>query len=162
MMMDGLGNNLYMNRPGGIDAGKGDMRRISEPSMKFYTAEKHSAARPTARAVSGKAGGNASGYSGNRAVTSGISGAAPGDNSSGKTRASIANDASGKPGLYPRADEADGIDMPGGAQASGSGRKKANSDKTGFRLDFSEKGLLNGIIMSEILGKPKFLRKGRW
>lgn len=43
-------------------------------------------------------------------------------------------------------------------------RKDAASDTAGpdsFSLDFSEEGLMKGIILSEILGRPKCFRSGR-
>lgn len=33
---------------------------------------------------------------------------------------------------------------------------------TDFKLDLSDERLLNGIILAEVLGKPKYFRKGRW
>lgn len=45
------------------------------------------------------------------------------------------------------------------------GREVAPADSIqaiGFNLSFSEESLLTGIIMSEVLGRPKCNRKGRW
>lgn len=47
-------------------------------------------------------------------------------------------------------------------QAPGTVKNKSGSSGSGFSLDFSGNSLLNGIILSEVLGKPKYLRKGRW
>lgn len=35
------------------------------------------------------------------------------------------------------------------------------SDNAGFRFSLDSRDLLNGIILSEVLGKPKCLRRGR-
>ncbi len=39
---------------------------------------------------------------------------------------------------------------------------KTNYSEDSLKLYFSEENLLKGLIMSEILGKPKCLRRGRW
>lgn len=36
-----------------------------------------------------------------------------------------------------------------------------NTTGSGFKLELTDKDLLNGIIMSEVLGKPKCFRRGR-
>lgn len=112
--------------------------------------------------VAGSIAGNANGTAGSPAGASGMTGAASVKDSSGKTGTTLMNGVSGNAGLSTQIGETNGMDMSGRAQASDSGRKKANSNKTGFQLDFSDESLLNGIILSEILGKPKYLRKGRW
>ncbi len=35
-------------------------------------------------------------------------------------------------------------------------------DGPGFQLKLDDQSLLNGFVLSEILGKPKYLRRGRW
>lgn len=66
----------------------------------------------------------------------------------------------------PRADLSAEATAAGGAGASiqpASGKKSGgNADQVNMKLEFDNKGLLNGILLSEILGKPKCLRKGRW
>lgn len=112
--------------------------------------------------VAGSIARNANGTAGSPARASGMTGAASVKDSSGKTGTTLKNNVSGNAGLSAQAGEVNEMDMSGRAQSSDSGRKKANSNKTGFQLDFSDESLLNGIILSEILGKPKYLRKGRW
>lgn len=113
--------------------------------------------------VAGSIAGNANGNTtGSTAGTSGMTGAASVKGSTGKTGTTLMNDVSGNAGLSAQTGETNVVGMSDRAQASDTGKKKASSNKTDFQLDFSEKSLLNGIILSEILGKPKCLRKGRW
>ena len=37
-----------------------------------------------------------------------------------------------------------------------------NSRDAGFKLEFTNDNMVNGIILSELLGKPKILQKRRW
>lgn len=55
------------------------------------------------------------------------------------------------PGMTPKAPPGD---KPGIVQKNAAGSKMP-----GHVLDFSPNSLLNGIILSEILGKPKYLQK---
>lgn len=41
-------------------------------------------------------------------------------------------------------------------------KNKSDLPGSGFSLDFSSNSLLNGIMLAEVLGKPRYLRKGRW
>lgn len=155
----------YGNSPAGSDdvqdqsgavAGTGaDMFAGTGAAMKAGTFTNIGVAGSIARKANGNTVGSPAG-------TSGMTGAASVKDSSGKTGTTLMNDVSGNAGLSTQIGETNGMDMSGRAQASDSGRKKANSNKTGFQLDFSDESLLNGIILSEILGKPKYLRKGRW
>ncbi len=38
---------------------------------------------------------------------------------------------------------------------------QTSKSKQGLNISFDRESLVNGIILSEILGKPKFLRRGR-
>lgn len=40
-------------------------------------------------------------------------------------------------------------------------KHKQYAKKQEFKIDFDDKSLVNGIILSEVLGKPRFLRRGR-
>lgn len=48
------------------------------------------------------------------------------------------------------------------AKPSGQDVKRAGPDTISLELDLTEKTLINSIILSEVLGKPKCFRKGRW
>jgi hypothetical protein len=39
---------------------------------------------------------------------------------------------------------------------------REEKDEHGFELKLDDQSLLNGFVLSEILGKPKYLRRGRW
>lgn len=39
---------------------------------------------------------------------------------------------------------------------------REEKDGPGFQLKLDDQSLLNGFVLSEILGKPKYLRRGRW
>jgi len=160
-----LGPGFQENRLNGIDTSRSNMKRILNPSMKFYTLENHSAAKPSAqnygkssaesfdarRQTGTDTGTKAAGsFAGNAVVTSSI------ENSS------LKNDTSGRAGSYSQADEATRANISTGGQVPGRNKQVAGSNKSGFQLDFTEEGLLNGIILAEVLGKPKYLRKGRW
>lgn len=45
---------------------------------------------------------------------------------------------------------------------SASETSHAETENTGFTLSLDSNSLINGIILSEILGKPKSKMKGRW
>ena len=50
------------------------------------------------------------------------------------------------------------------ARASQAPEKRSveeNTD-TGFQFEFTSENMMNGIILSELLGKPKILQKRRW
>ena len=51
---------------------------------------------------------------------------------------------------------------PASDRAGSRNKRDLGRDDGGFRLNFNNENLLNGIILSEVLGKPKCLRKGRW
>ncbi len=55
-----------------------------------------------------------------------------------------------------------GLDAIKVSQARNSGKNKSSQSRAGFSLDFSGQSLVNGFILSEVLGRPKYLRKGRW
>lgn len=38
-------------------------------------------------------------------------------------------------------------------------KKVSISNNTGFKLDFTNKSLLNGVIMAEVLERPKYYRR---
>lgn len=46
-------------------------------------------------------------------------------------------------------------------EGSTDGNYKTSLDDSGFKLDFTKDSLLNGIILAEVLGRPKYFRKGR-
>jgi hypothetical protein len=48
------------------------------------------------------------------------------------------------------------------AKADQAAENSAAVPEAGTTLDFSNKNLINSVILSEVLGKPKFFRKGRW
>lgn len=54
------------------------------------------------------------------------------------------------------------------AKASGAGpapvkaNKGEEAEDSGFKLEFTNESMVNGIILSELLGKPKILQKRRW
>ncbi len=69
------------------------------------------------------------------------------------------------------------VQMPAASDKAGTADKTASSTSEragsrnrrdpgraegGFRLNLNNENLLNSIILSEVLGKPKCLRKGRW
>ncbi len=58
---------------------------------------------------------------------------------------------------------------PNGAVSKGqvnaqavAGNKAGTNMADGLKLDFSGDNLLRGFVMSEVLGRPKCLRRGRW
>jgi hypothetical protein len=40
--------------------------------------------------------------------------------------------------------------------------KETEKQDSGFKLEFTTESMVNGIILSELLGKPKILQKRRW
>lgn len=48
-----------------------------------------------------------------------------------------------------------------GTRVTGQIKHEACPTDSEFKLDFTGKGLLNGIVMAEVLGRPKYFRKGR-
>ncbi len=68
--------------------------------------------------------------------------------------------AAGKPGkaampVKPAARAAVSAEKP---PAKGNGE----TDNPGIKLEFTSESMMNGIILSELLGKPKILQKRRW
>lgn len=59
-------------------------------------------------------------------------------------------------------DAAGKSDVSAGTQVPEHNKHESCPTDSGFRLDFTNEGLLNGIILAEVLGKPKYFRKGRW
>lgn len=159
--MGDLGSNLYVNMPGGTGTGRDNAKRISSHPMKFYATGNHYTAKPAVNAVAGNTGGSAIDYAASASTDSGISNPASLNNSSGGTGKAIAKNTPGNPVLLPKTEGSEEMGMLGGLKAPG-GRKAAHLLGNSLRLDFSEESLINGIILSEILGKPKYLRKGRW
>ena len=51
---------------------------------------------------------------------------------------------------------------PASERAGSRNRRDPERADGGFRLNLNNENLLNSIILSEVLGKPKCLRKGRW
>ena len=49
----------------------------------------------------------------------------------------------------------------GNLRGSNDGTESSSTESV-LKLDFSSESLMNGIILAEVLGKPKYLRKGRW
>ena len=62
---------------------------------------------------------------------------------------------------YPAEDQ-DQNSVPSAQEKSAAGDVEKKQRKPGLRLDFSNESLLNGIILAEVLGRPKYFRKGRW
>jgi hypothetical protein len=50
----------------------------------------------------------------------------------------------------------------GQAKVRSVGNKAGSGTADGLKLDFSGDNLLRGFVMSEILGRPKCMRRGRW
>ena len=46
-----------------------------------------------------------------------------------------------------------------GSKLPDSKKKVSISNNTGFKLDFTNKSLLNGVIMAEVLERPKYYRR---
>lgn len=158
-----LGKGLYNSILSELDNSRENMKRIFNPPTGFYSIGnqnttkqdnvKSSINSSDIKGQSGSynniraAGSLSRNAAGNTAVTSGVA-----DNPSMQVTA-------GKTGANPQAYR---VSRTNSVQVSEQKRQAAHSDKGGIQLDFSDGSLLNGIIMAEILGKPKYLRKGRW
>ena len=51
--------------------------------------------------------------------------------------------------------------MPEKSEEAPKVKPEQRSTRSALRLDFSNEGLLNAIVMAEVLGKPKCLKRGR-
>lgn len=120
------------------------MKRILSPSTKFYTVGDHNAVNAATQAQIAAA-------------------ESPDDRrQSGKGDGDAAAGSAGIAAAYSPAGTAGKANVSTGAPVSDYNKQVPCPNKTGFRLDFTEESLLNGIIMAEVLGKPKYFRKGRW
>ena len=156
-------NELFENILDGIDTSRGNMNKTLKPATRYYPVEY--TAKPTMRMKE------------NTAFES-IEQQWQSDKEAGASDVDMAADTLGKTGEV-NAGGAGGAGRAGSVQAGGAGgagrayisaEAQAQScglhescaDDTDFRLDFTDKNLLNGIILTEVLGKPKYFRKGRW
>lgn len=129
---------------------------------------------PAGAAEKGAAGGSGAGMSAAGMKAGGRAAAAAGEAAAGYTAAASAAAKRVKEADIRAGDPADTRENTAAAGPDGAGSGKIGPDKknprTGvqslageaFKLDFSDRSLLNGIILAEILGRPKCFKKGRW
>ena len=142
-------NELFENILDGIDTSRGNMNKTLKPATRYYPVEY--TAKPTMRMKE------------NTAFES-IEQQWQSDKEAGASDVDMAADTLGKTGEV-NAGGAGGAGrayISAEAQAQSCGLHESCADDTDFRLDFTDKNLLNGIILTEVLGKPKYFRKGRW
>ncbi len=170
-------NELFENILDGIDTSRGNMNKTLKPATRYYPVEY--TAKPTMRMKENTAFESIEQQwqSDKEAGASDVDMAADTLGKTGEVNAGGAGGA-GRAGSV-QAGGAGGAGRAGSVQAGGAGgagrayisaEAQAQScglhescaDDTDFRLDFTDKNLLNGIILTEVLGKPKYFRKGRW
>lgn len=130
--MNKFSNDLYGNKFIGIDTSRANMNRILNPSIRYYPKEDQYAQKPVMQEQDKTSVENPEEYRLSGAII----------------------DAAGK------AEVSAGTQMP--VHNNNESDKNKSNNKPGFKLDFSNNNLLNGIILAEVLGKPKYFRKGRW
>ena len=141
--MGTLSNSLFTNRVLEMDNSRRNMNRILNPSIRYHSAAEDNAPN-MATQVQDKMGTNSLGKRGQ-----------PGEESG--TPQTTAADV----GVFQENGLAVKQDVLSREQMKNQYNHETNSNKAGFKLDLTGDGLLNGIILSEVLGKPKYLRKGR-
>jgi hypothetical protein len=115
---------------------------------------------PNSPGVSGNPSGD--GASGSARVDAPAAGRFPAANAGGNipalqdSAAVTGKEADNVPGTVPPA-----VADASAAKADQAATGSTEVSRTGIVLDFSNKNLINSVILSEILGKPKFFRRGR-
>lgn len=157
-----MGNNMnnfniksFMNNLNAIDTGSNNINRILNPSTRYYQGKNNLQAKPVqvSKAVNEPAVQRQSGAE----AGAGIAGRSSiaGNNTAGA-------DAAGKAGTGNMTGTSFNDRSTEPVVMSERVINTSNNSGNSFKLDFSGSSLLNGLLMSEILGKPKYLRKGRW
>ena len=142
--MGNLGNDIYGNNFYGIDTSRENMNRILNPSTRYYPKAGYNRIKPITQEQEKAAAGS---FEERRQS----------DMGSGVVAVEASNMAGAHmSGLGGRAE------VPAGTKVSDNNKHESCAAESGFKLDFSNKSLLNGIILAEVLGKPKYFRKGRW
>ena len=132
-------NREYMYNLNAIDPGRNNIKKTLNPA----------------------AGHNSSGNSGYGMDGEGCTQAAHAGKQRPGAEAVAAKGTVGKTGVG-NMPENNAIDAIKVSQARNSGKNKSSQSRAGLSLDFSGQSLVNGFILSEVLGRPKYLRKGRW
>jgi hypothetical protein len=132
--MNNFGGNIYANPLLGIDTSRSSVNRIMNPVIQNYAvSEKKAEVQETVRDS------RSLGAEGITGTTRKHDPASPAE--ANRTTGSTSNSK-----------------VPVAAQKPDS----VNTDDSGFKLDFTSESVMNGIILSELLGKPKILQKRRW
>lgn len=143
--MNSFGSKLYSNRINEIDTSRSNMSRILNSPIRYYPAEDHNTVKPTMQTRERNAA-----ESPDQSRQSGLG------------AGTATTGAAGMAGTVPATDAVEKTGVSSGTQVPMQHEQDPSRNSTGFRLDFTDKGLLNGIIMAEVLGKPKYFKKGRW
>ena len=143
--MNSFGSKSYINSLNQIDTNRSNINRILNPSIRYYPVGDNNTVKPVMKVQERTAA-----ESPQQSRQSGTGAGTAAADSSDMARTAYAVEA------------ADMTGIPDGIQAPKKHKQKSLRNDTGFRLDFTDKSLLNGIIMAEVLGKPKYLKKGRW
>jgi hypothetical protein len=132
--MNNFGGNIYANPLLGIDTSRSSVNKIMNPVIQDYAvSEKKTEEQETARD--------------SRSLgADGIAGTTRTHDSSSLAESKRTTGSAGKNKVSVSARQPD----------------TANTNDSGFKFEFTSENMMNGIILSELLGKPKILQKRRW
>lgn len=142
--MNKFSGNIYLNPAYQIDASRSNVNRIMNPSVRYFPRNEpgEHPAREQHKAAEGDGVGQEFG-------TNQIS------------RAGRTTGPNQAPGALPATGKMKPADPIKASAATGNPAGESPSEAA-FKLDFSSDNILNAFILSELLGKPKILRKRRW
>ncbi len=145
-----MGNNIrgfnpFYNQILKIDSSRSNLQRIMNPFIRDYHGKGKDTAEPLIQSPSlaDDTGGNQR----------------QGKSAKGNTTAGIAEEGLNLNDAGPKANAVNVRE--GNLRGSNDGTESSSTESV-LKLDFSSESLMNGIILAEVLGKPKYLRKGRW
>jgi hypothetical protein len=154
--MNKFSGNIYLNPAYQIDASRSNVNRIMNPSVRYFPRNEQGEhpAREQHKAAEGDGVGQHPG-------TGQGFGAGQEFGTNQISRAGRTSGTNQAPGALPAAGKMKPADPIKASAAAGNPAGESPSEAA-FKLDFSSDNILNAFILSELLGKPKILRKRRW